>query len=97
MPVDLVSNQILLHIPLTVHSSKQGGAGEPHLVVTHCSTSEVNPIVWRETIEHLQRAFKKSPFEQRVFNPNLQLFGNKALYKVRNKLCLLFIVGFVCA
>jgi hypothetical protein len=39
--------------------------------------------VWGEVLEHLQRAFKKSPFEQRVFNPSLQFFGNKSLYKVR--------------
>lgn len=82
IPVDLVSNQILLHIPLTVHQARQQKAGaEPHLVVTHCSTSETNPIVWRETLEHLTRAYKKSPFEQRVFNPSLQLFANKTLYK----------------
>lgn len=58
IPVDLVSNQVLANIPMAVQHCRS--SGEP-LLVTHASSSQVNPLRWKETIQYLTNYFHRSP------------------------------------
>lgn len=49
-------------------------------MVSHASTSSVNPVVWREVIQYLMNYWKRSPYETRVFNPSVGFIENKKLY-----------------
>lgn len=49
-------------------------------MINHCSTSSQNPIVWKEVLEYVKAYLQRSPFESRVFNPNVRFIGNKKLY-----------------
>lgn len=78
IPVDVVANQILLSLPMCVHQARQNP--KDWLMINHCSTSSVNPIIWKEVIEYLQAYLIRSPFETRVFDPSIQFISNKKLY-----------------
>ena len=52
------------------------------LMITHASTSSINPVVWREVMQYLMAYWHRSPYESRVFNPSIGFYGNKAVYKV---------------
>ena len=80
IPVDLVSNQLLGHIPMAVHNYRTTGEA---LLVTHASSSQVNPLRWKETIQYLTSYFHRSPIVSRAFNPSITFYNNKKVYKVR--------------
>ena len=79
MPVDIVVNQILLTIPLAVMQAKASGDS---LLVTHASTSSINPVVWREVMSYLMAYWYRSPYQSRVFNPSFRFYANTNIYKV---------------
>ena len=64
---------------MCVHSFKNGGDA---LMVTHASTSSVNPVIWDEVMQYLMAYWYRSPYESRVFNPNISFYGNSKVYKV---------------
>ena len=81
IPVDLVSNQVLAHIPMAVHSFRTTGEA---LMITHSSSSQVNPLRWKETIQYLTNYFQRSPIVSRAFNPSITFYNNTKVYKVRS-------------
>ena len=55
-------------------------------MITHASSSEVNPVIWKDVVKYLMSYFKRSPLESQVFIPSLVLYKNKNLYKVTTTL-----------
>ena len=56
------------------------------LLVTHASTSSINPVVWREVMSYLLAYWYRSPYQSRVFNPSFRFYANTNLYKVSTTL-----------
>jgi alcohol-forming fatty acyl-CoA reductase len=83
IPVDIVANQILLQLPLCVYQHRQ--TANP-LMITHCSTSSVNPVIWKEVVSYIQSYLYRSPYESRVFDPTITFIPNKKLYQTSFKL-----------
>jgi hypothetical protein len=51
-------------------------------MITHACTSSVNPVIWSEVMEYLRLYWKRSPYESRVANPNIQMIKSPKLYNV---------------
>ena len=77
--MDIVVNQVLLSIPMCVQYKKET---KESLLVTHASTSSINPVVWREVVQYLVSYHHRSPYQSRVFNPKVSFYQNQKLYKV---------------
>jgi hypothetical protein len=60
----------------------QAKASGDFLLVTHASTSSINPVVWREVMSYLLAYWYRSPYQSRVFNPSFRFYANTNLYKV---------------
>ena len=63
----------------------QAKASGDSLLVTHASTSSVNPVVWREVMSYLLAYWYRSPYQSRVFNPSFRFYANTNVYKVSTK------------
>ena len=60
----------------------QAKASGDSLLVTHASTSSINPVVWREVMSYLMAYWYRSPYQSRVFNPSFRFYANTNVYKV---------------
>jgi len=78
VPVDLVTNQIIASIP---QASAQARQGKGVLYVNHCATSNVNPVNWKEVMEHLEAYWKRSPYESRIATPSVRMIKNQSMYE----------------
>ena len=77
IPVDMVANQILSCVPFCVEQTLRTGN---NLLITHSSTSRVNPAVWGEVLQYLNAYWFRSPYETRVFSPNGRFYSSDRLY-----------------
>lgn len=71
IPVDIVVNQLIVSIPVCV---EQFLHIQNPLMIVHASSSSVNPVRWSEVMEYLMAYWKRSPYETRVFNPNVGFY-----------------------
>ena len=54
-------------------------------MIVHASTSAVNPVRWNEVMEYLMEYWQRSPYESRVFNPNVGFYQSKGVYDIAFK------------
>lgn len=50
-------------------------------MITHASTSSVNPTIWREVFEYLMVYWQRSPYESRTFDPSINLYSTNSVYR----------------
>lgn len=51
-------------------------------MISTCSSSNQNPVSWKEVHNGLQSYWIRSPLKQRIFNPTLSLYSSEKYYKV---------------
>ena len=73
-----MSNQVLAAIPILVQEFRE--TGNPFLL-THASSSSTNGVTWGDTVEILEKYWRRDPFEKAIALPTLQAHTSDASYK----------------
>lgn len=81
IPVDIVSNTIIVSAAWTNHSKQALGAFSP-IKVIHCTSGGLNPITWKSFVELIVKWARYYPSTKAIMCPSLTLNTSRTLHFV---------------